>query len=102
MTAMYLAVAALAIINFAFKAAGPAILGNHEFGDRTHAVFNALPAALLAGLIAVDLLGPKWADADWTMVPGLAVVGIARTRRLPDLVCIVAGVAVTAGLRAIT
>ena len=102
MTAMYLAVAALAIINFAFKAAGPAILGDHEFGAGTQAVLSALPAALLAGLIAVDLLGPTWADADWTMIPGLLTVGLARIRRAPDLVCIVAGVAVTAALRALT
>jgi branched-subunit amino acid transport protein len=101
-TAMYLAVAALAIINFTFKAAGPAILGDREFGPGIQAVLTALPAALLAGLIAVDLLGPKWADADWTMVPGLLTVAIARILRAPDLVCIVAGVAVTAALRAIT
>jgi branched-subunit amino acid transport protein len=100
MTAMYLAVAVLAVINFAFKAAGPALLGDHQFSARTQAVLNALPLALLAGLITVDLLGPRWGNADWTTVPGLLTIGIARTRRLPDLVCIVAGVAVTAGLRA--
>jgi uncharacterized membrane protein len=99
--AMYVAVGTLALINFGFKAVGPAVLGDHEFSARTQAVLNALPAALLAGLIAVDLLGPKWADADWTMVPGLVVVGLVRSRRLPDLVCILAGVAVTAGLRAL-
>jgi branched-subunit amino acid transport protein len=102
MTAMYVAVAALAVINFVLKATGPAVLGDHEFSARTRAVFTAMPAALLAGLIAVDLLGPKWADADWTMVPGLVTVAIARAWRAPDLVCIVAGVAVTAGLRALT
>jgi uncharacterized membrane protein len=99
---MVLAVAALAIINFGYKAAGPAILGNHEFSDRTRAVLNALPAALLAGLIVIDLLGPNWSDTDWTMLPGLATIGLARSRRLPDLVCILAGVAVTATLRALT
>jgi branched-subunit amino acid transport protein len=101
-TAMMLAIAALAVINFGYKAAGPALLGDHEFSARTQAVLTALPVALLAGLIAVDLLGPKWGDADWTMLPGLGVVALARTRRLPDVVCIVAGVAVTAGLRALT
>jgi len=102
MTSMYVAVAALAIINIVYKAAGPAILGDHEFSARTHAVLNALPVALLSGLIVVDLLGPKWSDADWTMVPGLLTVAIVRIRRAPDLVCILAGVAVTAGLRALT
>jgi uncharacterized membrane protein len=102
MTAMYVAVAVMAVINILFKAAGPAIIGDREFGARTHAVLDALPVALLAGLIAVDLLGAHWVDADWTMIPGLDVVGLARLRRYPDLVCILAGVAVTAGLRALT
>ncbi len=102
MTTMYLAVIALAIINFAFKAAGPAILGDHEFSSRTQALLNALPVALLSALIVVDLLGPKWSDADWTMVPGLAAVAIARRRHAPDVVCILAGVAVTAVLRTFT
>jgi branched-subunit amino acid transport protein len=101
MTSMYLAVAALALINFSFKAAGPAILGDREFGARTQTALNALPLALLAGLIVVDLLGPKWTDADWTVVPGLVTIAVARTRKLPDLVCILAGVAVTAALRAL-
>jgi branched-subunit amino acid transport protein len=101
MTTMYVAVAVLAVINFSFKAIGPAILGDHEFSPRTRAVLEALPVALLVGLIVVDLLGPKWGDADWTMVPGLLAVAIARLRHAPDLVCILAGVAVTAGLRAL-
>ena len=100
--AMVLVVVALAVLNVAYKAAGPALLGDHQFSDRTRAVLNALPAALLAGLIVVDLLGPSWDDADWTFVPGLAVVGLARSRRLPDLVCLLGGVAVTAALRALT
>ncbi|HST84598.1 MAG TPA: AzlD domain-containing protein [Kineosporiaceae bacterium] len=102
MTSMYLAVAVLAIINIAFKAVGPAILGDHEFSPGTQSVLNALPVALLGGLITVDLLGPKWGDADWTMLPGLATIAIMRLRHAPDLVCILVGVAVTAGLRALT
>lgn len=102
MTTMWLTVAALAIINFTFKAAGPAILGDREFSAPVHAVLDTLPVALLSGLIAVDLLGPRWTDADPTMLPGLVTAGIARGRRAPDFVCILAGVVVTAGLRAMT
>jgi len=101
MTGMWVAVAVIAIVNVVFKAAGPAVLSDREFGARTRAVLSALPVALLAALITVDLLGPHWADADWTVLPGLATIGVARNRRYPDLVCILAGVAVTAGLRAL-
>jgi uncharacterized membrane protein len=102
MTTMWLAIAALAVVNLSFKAAGPAILGDHEFTARTQAALDALPAGLLAGLLAVDLLGQHWAAADWTTLPGLLTVGIARSRHAPHLVCILAGVVVTAALRALT
>jgi branched-subunit amino acid transport protein len=102
MITMCLAIAALALVNLSFKAAGPAILGDHQFGARTQSALDTLPAALLAGLIAVDLLGPHWANADWTVLPGLITVGLARTLHAPHLVCILAGVAVTAGLRAVS
>jgi branched-subunit amino acid transport protein len=102
MTAMVLAVVVLAIVNIVFKAVGPALLGDHEFGARSRAVLDALPAALLAALITVDLLGARWAEADWTAVPGLLTIALIRLRHAPDLVCIVAGVAVTAALRALT
>jgi uncharacterized membrane protein len=102
MIIMGLAVAALAIVNFTFKAAGPAILGDRQFTARTQAALDALPAALLAGLIAVDLLGQRWVNADWTVLPGLATVALVRTRHAPHLICILAGVAVTAALRAVS
>ena len=102
MTAMWLAVIALALINLTFKAAGPVILQDHVFGARTQLALDALPAALLAGLITVELLGPRWAAADWTVLPGLATVVVLRTFRAPHLLCIAAAVVVTAGLRAAT
>jgi branched-subunit amino acid transport protein len=102
MITMWLAVAVLAIVNFSFKAAGPAILGDHQFSARTQAALDALPAALLAGLLTVDLLGHRWVAADWTMPPGLIAVAVARARHAPQLICILAGVAVTAGLRALS
>jgi uncharacterized membrane protein len=99
---MSLAVAALAIINFTFKALGPAILQDHTFSARTQAALDALPVALLAGLITVDLLGPRWAEFDWTMIPGLATIGLVRLHHASPLLCILAGVAVTVALRALS
>ena len=101
MTTMYLAIAALALVNLLFKGAGPMILGDHQFSARTQAMLDALPAAMLAGLVAVDLLGQHWAAADWTMVPGLTTAGVLRWLHAPHLLCIAAGVGVTAALRAI-
>lgn len=101
LTGMVVAVVALAVINFAYKAAGPAILGDREFSPRTQLVLDALPAALLAGLIVVDLLGRYWENFDWTVLPGLAVAVLLRALRQSHLVCIVLAVAGTAVLRAL-
>jgi branched-subunit amino acid transport protein len=101
MIVMVVAVVVLAVVNFAFKALGPAVLGDREFPPRLRAAVDALPAALLAGLLMVDLLGPRWRDFDWTMLPGLAVALGLRLARRSHLVCIVAAVACTAALRAL-
>jgi branched-subunit amino acid transport protein len=99
MIAMIVAVIVLAVINFAYKAAGPAVLGDLEFPPRTQSVVDALPAALLAGLLVVDLLGQHWQDFDWTVLPGLGVAVVLRVSGRSHLLCIVAGVACAAVLR---
>jgi branched-subunit amino acid transport protein len=99
MTAMLVAVVVLALINFAFKAIGPAILTDHEFGPRLQAVVDSFSAALLAGLLAVGLLGQHWAAFDWTTLPGLAAAAVAWRLRAPQLLCIAFGVGVTVVIR---
>lgn len=99
MTEMVVAVIALAVMNITYKAVGPAMIGDWEFPPQIQTVVDALPSALLAGLLVVDLVGAAWVDADWTMLPGLAVAGVLCFRRAPHLVCILAAVAVTAAIR---
>jgi uncharacterized membrane protein len=96
-----LAVAVLVVMNFVFKAAGPALMGDRTFPTRLRRIIDLLPPALIAGLVTVDLLGQRWADADWTVAPGLVVAVGMRLLRLPHLACIAAAVAVTAGVRAL-
>lgn len=98
---MTVAVLALALVNVAYKAAGPAILGDRQFPARLRAAVDALPAALLGGLLVVDLLGQGWRAFDWTVLPGLAVAVALRAARRSHLTCIVVGVAGTALLRAL-
>jgi branched-subunit amino acid transport protein len=101
MTTMIVAVLALAVVNFAFKAAGPAVLGDQEFPPRTRSLVDALPAALLAGLLVVDVLGAGWTAFDPTVLPGLAVAAGLRLGGRSHLVCIVGAVVVTAAVRAL-
>jgi branched-subunit amino acid transport protein len=96
---MIVATVALAVLNLLYKAIGPALLGDRPFPPRLQAVADALPVVLLAGLLVVDVLGPGWRDFDWTVLPGLATAVVLRALDRSHLTCIVAAVAVTAGLR---
>lgn len=101
MTTMIVAIVALAAINISFKAVGPAVLGDRRFPTPVQTVVDALPAALLAGLLTVDLLGQYWRAFDWTLLPGLGLAVALRVSGRPHLVCIVAAVAGTAALRVV-
>lgn len=102
MTATVLAaVLALAVINFGFKAAGPALLGDRGFPPRIEAVIAALPAVLLAALLVVNLVGHRWEAVDWTLLPGLAAALLLRGLwQRSHLLCLAVAVLLTAVLRA--
>jgi branched-subunit amino acid transport protein AzlD len=92
-------IALLAMINFAFKATGPALLMDRQPSAAVQDLIASMSPALLAGLVVVQLAGPRWTNFDWTALPGLAAAAIAYTKGLPDLVCILLAVAVTVLLR---
>jgi uncharacterized membrane protein len=95
MTGLVVAVVALAVINIVYKGIGPAVLGDRVFPPRIQEVIDALPAALLAGLVVVNLLGERWGAADATMLPGLAAASVAWWFRVAQLGCVVIAVVVT-------
>ena len=101
MLGMVLAVVALALVNFLYKAAGPASFGNRPFPPRIREVADALPIALLAALLVVNLFGPRWHELNWTTLPGLAVALMLRARHRSHLTCIVGGVVCTVALRGV-
>jgi hypothetical protein len=96
---MIVAVVVLALMNFAYKAAGPAILADREFPPRAQAAIEALSPALLAGLLVVELLGQRWALFDWTVLPGLFAAAMCWRLHAPHLVSIAVAVAVTVVVR---
>ncbi|MGI8625585.1 MAG: AzlD domain-containing protein [Geodermatophilaceae bacterium] len=98
---VWLAIGALAVINFTIKAVGPALLGDRPLPPRLALVVHSLAPALLAGLLTVQVLGTGWRDFDWTLLPGLAVIGVLWLLHQSQIVCIVAGVLVTVILRAL-
>jgi branched chain amino acid efflux pump len=101
MSVIIIGIVALAGMNFAFKAAGPALLMDAEPSPTVQDLVISLSPALLTGLVVVELAGPRWADLDWTAVAALAAAAVAYRKGVPDLVCILIAVGVAAGLRAV-
>lgn len=98
---LWLAIAALAVINFVIKAAGPALLGRRPLPPRISLVVNSLAPALLAGLLTVQVLGAGWIEFDWTLLPGLAVICLLWLLNRSHITCVVAGVLATVAIRAL-
>ncbi len=101
MTVIVVGILALALINFAFKATGPALLMDAEPSPSVQDLVVSLSPALLTGLVVVELAGPRWGDLDWTALPPLAAAAVAYRMGVPDLVCILIAVVLAAGLRAL-
>jgi branched-subunit amino acid transport protein len=98
---LWIAVISVALINAAFKAAGPAVLGQHDIPPASRRLVAMLPAAVLTALVVADVIGGRWAHIDWHLAAGVGAAATARLFRAPMLAAILVGVAVTAGLRAI-
>ena len=99
MTTLWVCIAVTAVASFAIKAVGPAVLGRRRLPARAAGVIALSAPVLLVSLVVAHLLGRGWADFDATAVVGVATAAVARWRRLPLLLAVVAGVAVTALLR---
>jgi branched-subunit amino acid transport protein len=84
---------------FAFKSAGPLVLGDRSLPLRMRQVVDLLPAALLAALAIVSTVGDGRAITIDARLLGLVVAGLALWRRLPFVVVIVLASSATALVR---
>ena len=100
MSVIIIGIVALALMNFAFKATGPALLMDAEPSPTVQELVISLSPALLTGLVVVELAGSRCADLDWTSVAALAAAAMAYRKGVAALVCILIAVGVAAGLRA--
>ncbi len=98
---IWLAVLGFALINFTIKAIAPALLGDRDLPPRVALIVHSVAPALLAGLLIVQVLGQEWRDFDWTLLPGLAVIGVLWLHGRSQVVCILAGVLVCVAIRAL-
>ncbi|MFH8371539.1 hypothetical protein [Streptomyces sp. NPDC018031] len=93
------AIAAVAALSFAIKAAGPVALAGRELSGRARAVIGLMAPALLAGFVVVDVAEARWSAVDHAVLAGLASVPVLRLCRLPMPVVLVGAAAVTALVR---
>jgi branched-subunit amino acid transport protein len=92
---------AVAVASFAFKAAGPALLGQQEIPIRASRAISVLAPVLLTALVVTDVAGPHWNDLRWPVLAGLAATAGSRLLKAPPLAAVGLGMAVTAVLRLI-
>jgi len=87
---------------FAFKSAGPLVLGDRSLPVRVQQVVDLLPAALLAALTIVSTMGDGRAIVVDARLVGVVVAGVALWRKLPFVVVVVVASAATALTRLIS
>lgn len=101
MSSLWIGVGALALMNFSFKALGPALFARWEIPAKTASVINAAGQCLLVSLVVVAVIGEEGADLDKTVLAGLASGVVLRLMKQHDLVCVVGAMATVALMRAL-
>lgn len=101
MTALWVAIVAVALGNAAIKAAGPALAGGRDLPPRAVAVVSLLAPALLAALVVTGTFGDGRRLMPDERAVGVAVAGLALALRVPVLVAVVLAALATALTRAL-
>jgi branched-subunit amino acid transport protein len=101
MTAVWVSIGIVAIVNFAIKASGPVLLAGRELPARMLQVIALLAAAILAALVVVGTLSEDGRLKVDEQSAGVAVAGVALLLRVPMLLAIFGGALIAAVLRAV-
>jgi branched-subunit amino acid transport protein len=100
MSTAWTVVAVAGAATLLLKAVGPVILGGRELPDPVAGVLSLLAPALLAALVATQLLGGDREIVLDERLVGLVAAVVALALRAPILVVVVAAAAATALARA--
>jgi branched-subunit amino acid transport protein len=99
MTAVWLSIGIVAVINFAIKASGPVLLAGRELPDGLLQVIALLAPAILTALVLVDSISEDGRLKVDAQTAGVAVAGVAMGLRVSMLAGIALGVTTAAALR---
>jgi branched-subunit amino acid transport protein len=98
---VWIATAALTVICFAIKAAGPVALGGRELPEWATRLIGLVPAALLPALIVVETFSHGQELVLDARAGGLAAAAVVLALRGSMLVVLLVAAVVTAALRAL-
>lgn len=99
MTAVLCAGAALAVVTFALRAAGPLLADRFTPGPAARRIVDLCALTLLAGVAATSAITAEGGFAGAARVSGVTVAGVLVWRRAPLPLVIVAAGGTTAALR---
>lgn len=101
MTAIWLSIGIVAVLNFAIKASGPVLLGGRELPDELLRIIALLAPAILTALVIVGSLSRDSELKVDEQTIGVGVAGLAMTARVPLLAAAMVGALTAAALRLI-
>lgn len=100
-TDRWLVIAGLAIITFALKGAGPAVLGGRRLPPAAMRVIGVLAAPLLTALVVTAIFAQGTRLSVGAHTAGVIAAGVLLALRKVSIIgAVVVAMAVTAGLRA--
>ncbi len=101
MSDVWLAVVVVGVATMLFKAAGPVFLGRRPLPARARRVVDLLAPVMLIALVVTQTFAADCGVTVDARVPGVAVGAIALWLRVPLILAMVIGAAVTALIRAL-
>ena len=96
MSALWVAIVAIALASAAIKAAGPILVGGRELPPRVNAVIALLAPALLAALVVMETFGGDGHLVLDERALGVGAAAVALALRAPVLLAVALAALVTA------
>jgi branched-subunit amino acid transport protein len=93
-------VAGCTVATFAIKGVGPVLSGGRELPRAVRDILVLLAPALLAALVAIQLTGGNGVVRLDVKLPSVILAALLASLRVPLIICVVAGAALAALLRA--
>jgi branched chain amino acid efflux pump len=96
---LWLSVVAVTVISWLMKASAPLLIGGRKLPPAAIRITALTAPVLLAGLIVTELGGEHWQALDWTKLLGVGTAGGLCLAKVPMLLAVAGGIAVTAVIR---